>query len=296
MKLNWLAFFRNLDRRIIYAFVFLALGTPLYFQYAIAPARMESAEKFYDLVDNIQGGPDKIAFLSLDFGPSTTAENRPQAEVVIEHLMRKRIPFAVVSQLAESAGLLEEIPEQVAKKLEIENKGQHWQYGRDWVNLGYMVGGFLQIQAMPNSDDLRAYFRKDVRGNNLTDLPAFNQVKTIKNIALVTEITGSVGTFEPYVQFFQTADYRPPLTHGCTSITTPQAYIYLDAGQLQGLLEGIAGAAWYSELLKRHYPARGIDDSAITNTSLGVAHLVIILLVLLGNVVAFLGRERGATR
>jgi hypothetical protein len=51
-------------------------------------------------------------------------------------------------------------------------------------------------------------------------------------------------------------------------------------------LEGIAGAAWYSELLQRKDPARVKAASAVINTALGVAHLVIILLVAAGNITA----------
>lgn len=283
----------RLDRRVIYLLVFLALSVPLLAKYSIRPARMAAAEKIFDAIEGFQGGPKKIALVSMDFGPSTIAENGSQAEVVIEHLMRRRIPFAVVSLLAESANLLNDIPERAAQRLMLENPGERWQYGNDWVNLGYMAGGYIAIQSMAKVDDLKTVFRKDVRGNNLTDLPAIAQVTSIKDIGFLLEFTGSPGTFEPYVQFFQTDDYRPIFGHGCTSIMTPQSYIYLDSGQLHGLFEGIAGAAWYSELLRERYPRRAVDTSALINTGLGVAHLVVIALVILGNLVGIFARRMG---
>ena len=286
-------FLVNLDRRFIYLAVLLALSVPLIAKYTIKPARMEAAEKLFDVVQKFDGGPDKIAFVAMDFGPSTIAENGSQAEVTIEHLLRRKIPFAVFSMLPESAAILNDMPERVAKRLMVENPGERYQYGNDWVNLGYLAGGFIAIQSIPKAEDLRALFKKDVRGNNLTDLPAFKQVKTLKNIGMLVEITGSVGVLETYLQFFQTEDYRPIFAHGCTSITTPQAYIYLDSGQLQALFEGIAGAAWYSELLKENFPGRAVDNSAVRNTALGVAHLVIIALVILGNIVGLIaGRAK----
>ena len=103
-----------------------------------------------------------------------------------------------------------------------------------------------------------------------------------------------VGVFDSYVQFFQTESYVPLFGHGCTSITIPEAYIYLDSGQLKGLLEGLAGAAWYSQLLAQNFPNR-IPDSALTiNTALGVAHLVIIFFILFGNIVGLIFWWRGS--
>ncbi len=281
----------KLDRRVIYLLVFLALSIPLLARYSIRPAEMSAAGKIFDAIEGLQGGPQKIALVSLDFGPSTIAENGSQADVVIEHLLRRRIPFAVVSLLAESAKLLNDIPEKAARRLMQENPQERWQYGKDWVNLGYLAGGYIAIQSIAKADDIKTVFKKDVRGNNLSDLPAMAQVTSIEDIGLLIEITGSPGTFESYVQFFQTEKYRPIFVHGCTSIMTPQSYIYLDSGQLQGLFEGIAGAAWYSELLRERYPQRAVDNSALINTGLGVAHLVIIGLVILGNVIGLFARR-----
>jgi hypothetical protein len=173
-----------------------------------------------------------------------------------------------------------------------ENPGEKWEYGKDWVNLGYQVGGYLRIQNIPKSDNLVELFGKDVRGNNLADIPAFQSVKSLKQIRLLAEFTGLVGVFDTYVQFFKGKDYNPGFVHGCTSITIPEAFIYLESGQIQGLLEGIAGAAWYSELLQMKFPSRIPDKSAVLNTGLGVAHLVIILLVAIGNIMFFVRRRR----
>ena len=122
-------------------------------------------------------------------------------------------------------------------------------------------------------------------------MPAFKGVKTLDNIALLGEFTGLVGVFDRYIQFFQKKEYRPKFVHGCTSITIPEAYIYLDSQQLDGLLEGIAGAAWYSDLLKQHYPKREPDRSSAINTMLGIAHLIIIFFIIVGNLGMLLGQK-----
>ncbi len=284
--------FSRIDRRIIYLLVLLALSIPLLAGYAVPPARMKSAEKFFNLVEKLKKEPGKIALVVMDFGPNSMAENLPQAEVVVEHLMRKRIPFAIYSQYVLADPFLESIPLSVVQRLMKEMPDQKWVYGQDWVNLGYRPGGSVMVQNIAKADSLVSLFKKDVRGNSLSDLPIFNGTKGLESISLVTHFTSLVGTLDTLLQFMKNKDYRPPMAHGCTSITIPQAFIYLDSGQLGGLLEGVAGAAWYSALLKKQDPARGVDSSQTINTGLGVAHLVIILLVVIGNIAALVGGRK----
>lgn len=281
----------RLDRRVIYIFVALALSLPLIYRYSVPPARMKAAEKLYAEVDKLDPQSGKIAFVALDFGPSSKAENEAQAQVVVEHLMRRRIPIAFFSLYYLAESFLKGVPERVADKLTREHPGQVWEYGKDWVNLGYRPGAAILIQSIPKSDNLAELFAKDVRGNDLTGLPLFKNVRTINDISFLAEFTGLVGVFNTYVQFFQSQDYRPRFGHGCTSITIPEAFIYVDSGQLDGLLEGIAGAAWYSKLLSDKYPARVKDDSELINTGLGIAHLVVIFFVILGNISARWGKR-----
>lgn len=282
---------RDLDRRAIYAFVFLALAIPLIFRYTVPPARMASAEKVFEVVDTLKVEPGDMAFLSLDFGPNTIAENLPQTEVVLEHLMRRRIPVALYSLYVQADPFLKSIPLRVAERLSKEMPEEHWSYGKDWVNLGYRPGGALTVQEIPKAKDIVEQLKQDANGTSLRDIPCFKDFKSFKNFKLLGQFTGLTGTFATFVQFFQTEEFRPIFIHGCTSITTPEGYIYLDSGQLQGLLEGLAGAAWYSKLLSDKYAGRAPDDAAVINTGLGIAHLVLIALILLGNLTMLLPKK-----
>lgn len=283
----------KIDRRVIYFVVMASIGLPLILGVSIPPAQMKAAEKFYDLVESLDPESGKIAFVALDYGPNTKAENQPQSEVIIEHLMRRRIPVAVLTQYALAEGFLATIPQDVADRLMEEHPGEIWQYGKDWVNLGYRPGSSVFVQNIAKAEDLAAQLEKDTYGTPLSQIEMFQEVKTIRDIQFLAEFTGLVGMFDLYVRFFQTKGYVPKFGHGCTSITIPEAYIYLDSGQIGGLLEGIAGAAWYSELLTRNFPDRtaDVDGSLVANTALGVAHLVIIAFIIIGNILMFIGRK-----
>jgi len=282
----------HLDRRIIYAAIFLSVLVPLLFKVSLKPVKLDASERLYQTVEGVERREGAIALLSFDFGPSTKAENEPQAEVILEHLMRRRIPVAIFSLTVVSQPFLTSVPERVIKRLQTEIPGESWEYGKDWVNLGYRPGAALFIQALAKSDDLPGYLSKDANGTQLSMLPLFKGVKTIADVNFLGEFTGSLGMLDTYIQFFQRKGYTPIIGHGCTSITIPEAYIYLDSGQLKGLLEGVSGAAWYSQILLSHHSNREKDSALLINTALGVSQLVIILLIVLGNVFGLLERRR----
>jgi hypothetical protein len=283
-------------RRIIYLLMIFAVAAPIIVGFSQRPSRLQSAERMYEVVESVRIEPGEVALVWLDFGPNTTAENEPQATVLLEHLFRRRIPVILLSQYQQSERFLESIPRKVAKRLEREMPGQNWRYGEAWINGGFRPGSGIFIQSMVSAPDLTKFLGRDVQGMPLTHYPNFASLGGVERVKLVGEITGLVGVFDNIIQFLQKDGYRPTIVHGCTSITIPEAYIFLDSGQLKGLLEGIAGAAWYSEVIKRAYPESDNKKLLVTNTSLGLAHLVLILLIVFGNVAPLVkkfGRRNG---
>lgn len=278
---SWAEFFERIDRRVIYLFVALCLAVPLIMNVTLRPAPMTTAEEFYRAVDSLESEPGKIVLIASDWGPGTMAENRPQTYVAMEHLMRKRIPFALISMYSLAAPFLRELPREVAARLEEEMPGEKWEYGKDWINLGYRPGGIVMIQGLAKAENLQEVLKADANSTPLEDLAAMEGVRTIDDVIMLMQFTGLVGVFNSWVQYFQ----GPTFVHGCTSITIPEAFIYYSSKQIVGFFEGIAGAAWYEVLLSERYPGRSEDTVAIRiNTGLSYAHLVVMGFILLGNV------------
>jgi hypothetical protein len=286
----------NRGRRIVYLVIFLAVLLPLVGGIRLPAAPLKAATESFHLVESLQKKQGRIALVAMDYGPSNYAENGPQAEVVIEHLMRRRIPFVVMTQISQGEGFLEAVPESVASRLMRENPTERWTYGEDWANIGFRTGLALFIQALAKSNNIATYISKDARGNDLSKLPLMAGVSTISDIDLLIQLTGYIGTFDTYVQFFRRNGIAPTFIHGCTSITIPEAYIYRDSGQLKGILEGVSGAAWYSELLEKTYPNREEDSSQAINTALGISQLAIVLLIFMGNIPLILRAISGRIR
>lgn len=272
------------SHRYIYLLMIAVVGIPVLLGVSTKPARMVSAERMYSVVEGVEFSAGDIALVWLDFGPNTIAENGAQAEVLLEHLFRLRIPVLLLSQYPLSEGLLRSIPQRVADRLALEMPGQAWKYGESWINGGYKPGSGNFIQSLVASKNISRFLERDVLGMPIVHYPKFANLEGVEQIKLVAEITGLTGVFDTIIQFFQKEGYRPTFVHGCTSITIPEAYIFLDSKQLHGLLEGIAGAAWYGELLQRTFVKSSHKELLITNTALGAAQIMIILLVVAGNI------------
>ncbi len=293
------------DRHIIYLILLVALAVPKLFDLELPSVRFKNAQTAFDVVEQIKADGSALVFVALDFGPNTVGENRPQAETLIEHLMIRGVPFILSSQYSQAKSLLEEIPQKVADRLNVlqasnqlgetgatKNKRT---YGKDWVNIGFRPGAATFLQQLAKSKSLINDIKSDARGNNLKDLPIFEKANTFKQISHVVQITGLTGTLNNFMEFFTSPEHRPKFIHGCTSIVIPEAYIYLDSKQLNGLLEGVAGAAWYSELLHKRFGLGDTENtSAIFNTMISVGHLVLIFFVALGNLLFYLKRKQGA--
>ncbi len=282
-------------RRLIYLLMIIAVGAPVLLGVSRQPSRLVSAERMYSVIEGVKFVPGEVAMVWLDFGPNTIAENEPQAVVIIEHLFRRRVPVVLLSQYQQSEGFMRSIPQEVAARLEREFPGEYWRYGDAWINAGYKPGAAIFIQALVNAPDLSKFLGRDVTGMPIAHYPRFASIASVERVKLVAEVTGLVGVFDTVVQFFQKKGYRPTLVHGCTSITIPEAYIFLDSGQLNGLLEGIAGAAWYSEVLRARFPQSDNSKLLVTNTALSAAHIMIILLIVIGNLGPLFARFKRST-
>ncbi|MCB0323889.1 MAG: hypothetical protein KDD69_09960 [Bdellovibrionales bacterium] len=270
----------RINRRAIYLFVAVSLSLPIIADVQMKPAPMATARALYEAVNALNPEDGKIVLIAADWGPGTMAENRPQTALAIEHLMRKRQPFALISIYTLAVPFLEEVPNTIKRRLEVEMPGQTWEYGRDWVNLGYRPGGIIMIQRLAKAENLHEALKTDANETPIAQIPMMRSVKTAKDISMLMQFTGLVGVFNYWLQFFP----GPTFVHGCTSITIPEAFIYYSSKQIVGFFEGLAGAAYYETILDEAYPGRSGESLALaTNTGLAFAQLVVLGFIVLGN-------------
>ena len=279
----------QISSRFVYLIILASMLIPLIGQVSMSPARSVSAERTYSVIESLSkdsAAPEekKYALVFIDYGPGTQAENAPQAEVIIEHLFRMHIPVVVITTYALSEQLSVTAPEKVAARLQKESAALSYEYGKDWIVLGFRPGRDLFLQGLSQSKELATFLGDDVKGRKVAEYADFAQLHSLKNVDFVAEFTGLVGFLSSYIQYLIRKDIPITLIHGCTSISIPETYIYTDSGQLAGTLEGISGAAAYAALLSKRFPARAVDDAIRINSALGFSQLAILLLILFGNV------------
>jgi len=295
LNVPWYA---RLDRKVIYVFVVVALAFPLIFGISQPATPLPAARKIFDKVEAVArereealaaGRPYRKAVLVVvDWGPHTRAECYPQTECIVRHLMARGMPFVILSLVHDGAGYAREIPRKLAREYGRE-------YGKDWVNLGFKPGYSVLVGQI--AKDFQGGAKSDHEGTPLSELEAAKDIRDAGDISLLVEMTGLVGFFNMWVQFFQTDRARPDFAHGCTSVTIAEAYTYLESGQIVGLFEGIAGAAAYNQLLEGSRKTGEPHASIAARehmTSQSFAHLVIIVLIIMGNVGLYVRRKRAA--
>jgi len=121
-------------------------------------------------------------------------------------------------------------------------------------------------------------FPKDYRGNDTRSLPLMRDVRDYSSFPLLLSISAGYPGTKERVQQVQSR-FHVPMVSGCTAVSAPEYYPYLQSGQLLGLLGGMAGAAEYEKARNEKGAAtRGMDAQSM-------AHVFVAFMILLGNFV-----------
>lgn len=264
---------QNVDKRILYllllATVAFGLVRPLDLPLNVGPG----TRKLFDAVNNAP--QDKIAVISTTWSASTQGENRPQTRVILEHLMRRRVRFALLAFEPQSTNLAQELAEELAPQYKYE-------YGTDWVNWGYRAEVPGTLKAM--MQDIIQTFKTDSRQRKpLASMPVMKGVRSLTDAGVIVEI-GASANFDYWFQFVVTS-VKAPFGYGPTSVMAPELYSYIDSGQLVGMMFGIKGAAEYEKLLD----IKGFTTRAIGPVSLAL--ILLFVLIAMGNTGMYMTRR-----
>ncbi len=260
---------RRIDRRWIFLVVGLLVVVPLLTGFHIAPVLPSARAKgFYDAIEKVPAGATIL--LAGDYDPGTIAENYPMHLAAVRHLMARNIKIIAVELYPGGPPLADRV-------LHIAGAEFHKRESYDYVNLGFKSGNEAVMSQLGSS--IPVTYPADRRGIPVSQIPVMKGVENFGQIALLVSISAGYPGTKEWVQQV-VSRYHVPMVAGVTAVSAPEYYPYLQAGQLQGLLGGMAGAAEY-EVLVGH-PAlatRGMDAQSL-------AHIFIAFMILLGNLAA----------
>lgn len=264
-----IAWLEKLDRRWIFFAMGLLVLLPLLFPLALPLFVSPPVRGFHDTIAKIPDG--STVLMSCDYDPGAIPEMVPMTHTALRQLLDKKCKVIITVLWNGGPGLVDRVVSEVITK-----EYPQLQYGVDYVNLGYKAGNeavmVLMGQGVANA------FPRDYRGNDTRSLPIMQRVRDYSSFPLLVNISAGYPGTKEWVQQVQSR-FHLPMVAGVTAVSAPEYYPYLQSGQLQGLLGGMAGAAEYEKMRNEKGSAtRGMDAQSL-------AHLFVALCIVLGNVV-----------
>ncbi len=260
----------SIDRRILYLILLVNIVVTLIWTVKTPPEVTPAVRSFYETIEALQ--PGDMVMVSSTWSAGTIAENQPQFEAVLRHLMRKRLRFTIVSFTPPAR----EISLRLARRLTQE---YNYVEGRDWAHFGYMPDIIIAIKGM--GEDVARTIRQDVRRVPIQQLEVMKGIKSLKDYKLVIDITPS-DTLGAWIS------YRPSnlnIIYCPTSVMAAEAYTFLDSKQILGMITGAKGAHEYEHLLNMV----GLGTRFVN--AIQFSHVLIILFIFLGNLAMFMQRR-----
>jgi hypothetical protein len=285
----------QLDRRWIFLGMLVAVVVPMLFGFTSPAAPSPEAQAVFDRIEELPRG-SRIG-LALDYDPSSEAELQPMTIALIRHCCLKRHKMYFLTLWPTAVPIIDRAVRQVIEK---EFAGLNLVYGEDYVLLGYQPGEQIAIQVVTR--DIRGSKPRDDRGLSLDTLPMMEEVRGMKDMALLVNISAGYPGAKEWVQYAG-ATFGVPIAAGSVGVQVPNLLPYLatptNPGPLIGLIGALRGAVEYETLLSDKYPKEVPPTMNIGQRRMGPqlwAHLLIVALIIFGNVLQWKLRRSGGRR
>ena len=267
---NFLQKFLQLDRRVIYVLVALAVIIPILIPLNVRIYPTPEVKGVFDSIENLPEG--SRIMLSVDFDPASMPELYPMMKAVLRHVILKKHKLYILALWPLGTGLVDQVIAELSKEY------PDWTYGEDYVWLGYKPGTTLVIIGVGQS--IRDTFGgKDYGNRPLDEMPIMRGVDKFKQMDyLVMLEAGSTGD---YWIVYGTEVHKVRVGAGVTAVMAPQYYPYLQAKQVNGIIGGLKGAAEYEGLVGKPGKASRAMDPQST------VHSLIFIAIILANIFVY---------
>lgn len=285
----------ELDRRWVFLLMLWAVLVPIYFigvtgkTFPEVPSALSQA--VFDEIERLNAGDPVL--LSFDFDPASSGELTPMATAFVKHTAEKKLKLYFMALWPVGAQMVDNTIDKV-----IKTDFPEMVYGRDYVTLGFKSGQEGVIKVVVTN--LRELYTTDTKGTSLNDIPMMQGIMNIQQMKLVINVSAGYPGTKEWVQYAVTPyPDKIRMVAGSVGVQSPQLYPYIPK-QLPGLLAAIKGAAEYEQLVSDKYDG-GVSDPKYLDglRRMGpqlVAHLLVIALIIVANVLFFAGNKREVRR
>lgn len=272
----------KIDRRIIYLGLTILVVIPFFLKFRIPQNIMPQTKRLFDFIEGLSPADNKAVLLSIDYTPQTMPECHPMAISILTHCFKKKIPVLGLSFDPQAPGLAIEAFNTVVNNLNALAKSNSDSiiYGRDYVYLGWKSGRVAALMEM--GEKISNVFPKDYYNNYTDSLPLMQRIKNYRNVSIAI-ILAAADYPQEWLMYAQ-ARYGLKLGAGLTAVMAPKYYPFLQTGQLSGMMSGMKGAAEYENLLLKYGYTEGTGKAETGMNSQTLVHLLIIVLIIVGNI------------
>ena len=261
--MNILKLLNNIDRRIIYLLLAIAVILPMLLDIKLPVESDDYARTAYRAIEDTFKQKDKKILLSFDYGPSTEPELGPMSFAIMKQVLLSGNEVHLSALFPTGMGMMTQTIDKIKSDSDLQNS--NIDLNENIIELGYAPGGEAVIKGM------------------LSDIPkifpdAKNKVKNLCDYDFIVSFSaGSPGSKE-WVQFAgdqsvtQCDGKKIKVTTGVTAVQVTELLPYVNSGQLKGILAGLSGAASYESLVGVYGPA------SKNMTPQSFAHILIVLL------------------
>ncbi len=297
---------QSLDRRWIYLVVALCIIIPFLIPFNQRTYVTEPVENIYQKVDSFAGRDDRAILLSFAHDASTMPELFPMEVAVLRHCFERKIKVFTICFMPTAAPLIDYAINTVKEEFpDIKS-------GVDYCNFGYKPAALVLPIVLGMGDDIAGAVETDAEGRKIENLPIMKNIKNYNELNLIIETSGSSYGFL-WITYARSR-FGANVAVGITAVMAADAYPFLQSGQLIGMMGGLKGAAEYEKLVdvfavnQKKFSKEVIKNTWIDVTSKNilykfkmarigmnaqsVAHIMIIVFILIGNIGYFVNKRR----
>ena len=287
----------EIDRRYIFVLIALSVLIPLVkSDWIKMPIKTtQNTQIVFDELSKLKRG-DKI-LVSFEYGASTKPEIHPMAIALLNQMFSKGIKVYIISLWPEGVIMAKDVVTNV-----IDSEIFELVDGVDYVMFDYKVGGEIVIKNI--ASDFRGVYMQDINKKSISQIPMMKDIYSVEDFDFVFDLSAGVPGNAEWVQY-ACDPKNVPLSSGCTSIMVTDAIPYVESGQLKGILAGMPGAAEYENLVY-NFMKNDLENKNIINfenilpgkatsrmSAQSLAHIVMVLFIIVGNISYYLSRRKG---
>ena len=304
--MNFFDRMQALDRRWIYLIVAFAIIIPLLIPFNSKTYVTEPTENVYRMVDSFANQSDKAILLCVSHDASTIAELFPMEVSILRHCFERNVKVFTICFSPPSAPLVDYAINTAKEDFPHVKSGVHY------CNFGYKPYSLFLPILLGMGEDISEAVETDSEGRKIANLDIMKDIRNYDDMNLIIDFSASASVFS-WITYAR-VKFGANVAAGITAVMAADNYPYLQSGQLIGMLSGLKGAAEYEKLVDvfaskdRDFSKEIIknewvpiaDDSIpykykkarIGMNAQSVAHIMIIVFIILGNVGYFYNKSK----